>query len=443
MTAGDDDLAGGATAAVGELKRKRRPKARRAQWTVLFYLAGDNDLEGALLRDLCEMERVGSRRGAVEVLAQVDRARGHDVSAGDWTGTRRYHVTRSATPARIASTLLAELGPTNTGDPRVLNAFVVFGARRFPARATMLVLSNHGTGFWVPPEMLSAAGPRAAGPARGVRRGFFEPTRQWLLAPDPFRGIAYDDGSSDCLDNRELQGVLAHARRVLRRPVDVVGMDACLMTMLEVAYQLRAHARVLVGSEELEPNDGWPWAAILADLVARPAMTAREVGASVVRRYLESYEGTDYDVTQSAIDLGQLDEVVGAVDELARALLARRSSNFLEGALHRAWRRSVRFFEGAYVDLHDLAGNLRAASADQAVRGPCLAIQRALTRAGGPIIAAGHVGAGLAEARGLSIYFPPYRDPSVFYRELDFARDTRWGDFLDAYLGNGRAGRAR
>jgi hypothetical protein len=180
-------------------------------------------------------------------------------------------------------------------------------------------------------------------------------------------------------------------------------MDACLMTMLEVAYQLRAHARVLVGSEELEPNDGWPWAAILADLVARPAMTAREVGASVVRRYLESYEGTDHNVTQSAIDLGQLDEVVGAVDELARALLARRSSSFLEGALHRAWRRSLRFFEGAYVDLHNLADNLRAASTDQAVRGPCLAIQRALTAAGGPIIAAGHVGARLRAARGLSI----------------------------------------
>jgi hypothetical protein len=41
----------------------------------------------------------------------------------------------------------------------------------------------------------------------------------------------------------------------------------------------------------------------------------------------------------------------------------------------------------------------------------------------------------MAPARGLSIYFPPFRDPSVFYRELDFAQKTRWADLLDAYLG--------
>jgi hypothetical protein len=88
--------------------------------------------------------------------------------------------------------------------------------------------------------------------------------------------------------------------------------------MLDVAYQLRAHACVLVGSEELEPNDGWPWATILADLVTRPGMSTVELGAVVVRRYLEAYEGTGHEVTQSAIDLGKLGEVVGAVDELAR-----------------------------------------------------------------------------------------------------------------------------
>ena len=35
----------------------------------------------------------------------------------------------------------------------------------------------------------------------------------------------------------------------------------------------------------------------------------------------------------------------------------------------------------------------------------------------------------------LSIYFPPFRDPPAFYRELDFARRARWAEFLRAYLG--------
>ena len=37
-------------------------------------------------------------------------------------------------------------------------------------------------------------------------------------------------------------------------------------------------------------------------------------------------------------------------------------------------------------------------------------------------------------ARGLSIYFPPFRDPSAFYGELDFAWRTRWAAFLEEYL---------
>ena len=60
-----------------------------------------------------------------------------------------------------------------------------------------------------------------------------------------------------------------------------------------------------------------------------------------------------------------------------------------------------------------------------------------------PIIAQAHVGASMAPARGLSIYFPLFLDRSAFYRELDFARATRWADVLDAYLGTGRSGDAR
>jgi hypothetical protein len=283
--------------------------------------------------------------------------------------------------------------------------------------------------------MLSGQGLRPGRRGRGLRHAFFQPAREWLLAPAAIRGIAYDDGSGDCLDNRELKQVVAHAHRALGRPLDVVGMDACLMTMLEVAYQLRDHARILVGSEELEPGAGWPYAAILGDLVARPAMTPAELGAAVVRRYAEFYGPDGPDVTQSAIDLGKLDDLVGAVDRLACVLLAALPGSGLELALYRAWRHSLRFFDDLYVDLHHLAVNLAAATSRRDVRNAAIAVQRAIEAEGGPVVAERHGGRRMAPARGLSIYFPPFRDPSVFYRELDFAQGTRWADFLDAYLG--------
>jgi Clostripain family len=419
-------------------KAQVRAAATSAQWTVLAYLAGDNNLDGVLLDDLKEMEREGSRPGTVEILAQLDRAAGGDAAAGDWSGARRYYVTRSATAARIGSTLLADLGEANTGDPALLEDFLSFGTRRFPARATMLVLSNHGSCFYIPPEMLSGRD-RHRRAARRQRRGFFRTTRGRLLGARPPRGIAYDDGSGDCLDNRELKQVLAHAHRVLGRRVDLVGMDACLMTMLEVAYQLRDHARILVGSEELEPGAGWPYAAVFGDLVAGPTMGPPELGAAIVRRYAESYASSGADATQSAIDLSALDDLVGAVDALGRALLGGLPSETLEVEIYSAWRRTLRFFDGLYVDLHHFAVNLAAATTRPDVRGAALEVQRAMEAPAGPIIAERHRGARMAKARGLSIYFPSLHDPSVFYRELDFARRTRWAEFLEVYLGSERA----
>lgn len=420
-------------------------KPKPANWTVLAYLAGDNDLEGAAIDDINEMERVGSSPGAVEVLVQVDRAADYDQSNGDWRSTRRYHITKGANQRKITSTLLADLGETNTGDPKVLEEFLRFGVKAFPARASALILWNHGSGFYVPPEMLSRVGAPSRRELRAratprMRRSFFSSTRERLLRLDPQRrGIAYDDGSSDCLDNRELKRVLRTARRLLGRKVDLLGMDACLMTMLEVAYQIRDHAQVLVGSEELEPGDGWPYDLILQDLTVTPTMTPSELATAIVKRYIDSYQRTGQDVTQSAIDLTKLDDLVEAVDALAQLLLKRLPSRSLSTALYTAWRRTVRFFDNYYVDLHHFAGNLAAATDQRDLRQACRDVQAAIEGKGArsPLLAEGHAGARMRNVRGLSIYFPPFRDPSVFYRELDFARRTRWADFLEAYLGDG------
>src|SRR2546422_10704838 len=121
------------------------------------------------------------------------------------------------------------------------------------------------------------------------------------------------------------------------------------------------------------------------------------------------------------------------------ATLAALPSRAIDTALHAAWRRTLRFFDSMYVDLHHFAGNLAAATDVRAVKLACVDVRRAIEGKGarGPIIAEGHAGPRMQSARGLSIYFPPFRDPSAFYRELDFAGRTRWADFLDAYLRNG------
>jgi hypothetical protein len=166
-----------------------------------------------------------------------------------------------------------------------------------------------------------------------------------------------------------------------------------------------------------------------------------DLATAIVRRYAEYYAPERETATQSAIDLAKLGDLVGAVDALAKVLLGALPAASVGVALYSAWRRTLRFYDSLYADLHHFATNLGSACDRRDVRNACVEIRRAIEAPAGPVIAERHGGAHMARARGLSIYFPPFRDPSIFYRELEFARATRWADFLDAYLGKGRATR--
>ena len=68
-----------------------------AGWTFLVYLDGDNNLEREAIDDLLEMAAVGSDPN-LNIVVQFDRIAGYDRRYGDWTGTKRFHVTQGMTP---------------------------------------------------------------------------------------------------------------------------------------------------------------------------------------------------------------------------------------------------------------------------------------------------------------------------------------------------------
>ena len=417
----------------------------KAEWTVLGYLAGDNSLTGAAIDDINEMEIAGSTK-QVSIVVQVDRAADYNHNNDNWRGTRRYYVTKGADKKKITSKLLSDLGPTNTGDPRFIKDFLRETIKDYHGKRYFLILWNHGSGFYVPPEMLTGEGAPSSREismraAPKLRRSFFHSSREKILSlPPNTRGICYDDASNDCLDNQELQRILEYMQTLLGGvKVDVVGMDACLMTMIEVAYQIRNQANILVGSEESEPGEGWPYDLILADLTAKPTMGGSDLAKSVVKRYIESYDkGSPFnqDVTQAALDLNKLGDVTKAVDQLAGALMKKLPAPTTKGAILTAWQKSTRFYENYYVDLHDFADNLSKNANDATIVKACDTVKNAIIGKGftSPIIAEGHLGQSMSSVHGLSIYMPPFKNPSDYYRELDFAKDTRWADFLDAFL---------
>jgi hypothetical protein len=335
-----------------------------SDWTFMVYLDGDNNLESAGIDDFLEMASVGSTAD-VKILVLFDRVPGYNTEYGNWTDTRRGLVNAGDVPNASWGTSMGEL---NMGDPQTLINFVEWGMQNFPATRYAVVLWDHGSGW------------------------------HKALTEDSlvFKGVCWDQTSGDdYLRMKEVRTALQTIENDEEEP-ELVGFDACLMAMVEVAYEIRQHASVMVGSEEVEPGDGWPYNTILADLVGDPAMTASELGTTIVVRYFESY-GNNW--TQSAVNLALMDVLAAEIDSLAQTLRDDWNGDV------------VACINAAYQVMENI---------DLAV------------------IAERH-GASWPGSHGLAIYFPDNSgvfDPDYNGTTILFPGATRWEEFLQDYYLN-------
>lgn len=394
----------------------------KAEWTWLVYMAGDNNLEGAGRADLAEMKRVGSTP-QVNVIVQFDT---------ESNKTTRYRVEKNKLKT------LTQMPGVDCGDPKVLTGFIKWGMKTFPAKRYLLDVWNHGGGWENLPsdydyDSIRSAKPRAGSRLLRLKRALFRTTVKKIhRRPAQQRAIAIDCGSHDYLDNQELRKAVADALPAGGK-FDVFACDACLMNMMEIAYELKDCARLMVGSEETEPGEGWPYAAILKALVAKPAMAPEDVARLVVAEYGKYYKKTGDAVTQSALDLGRIAAAAGAVNQLADALLANVGAT--AGTVALARDRAQKFDSPEYIDLGDFAAQLaQRLPGDAAVQAAVRAV-RALLDTSSPnsfVIANATCGAKMARANGVSIYFPHAEDYAPDYADLMFSRDGRWAALLSA-----------
>jgi cysteine peptidase C11 family protein len=402
--------------------KKATTTPTKKPWTFMVYMAGDNNLDPDGVKDLKEMKRVGST-AALNVVAQFDRASGQ--------AAKRFYIRKGGT---VAADAVANLGKINTGDPKRLMDFIKWGVKEYPAERLALVLWNHGQG-WDDTDIYADERHRslrrlATGPIRHAL--FHAPVRRTLASAtrDPrARAILLDDSAKDFLDNLEMKKVMAATRKLLKRKVDVFGMDACLMSMAEVGYQVCESADFAVGSEQTEPADGWPYTVILGELAKKPGMTARDLSALIVEKYIASY--TSDAVTQSACDLSKAEALASAVAGLASALQA----NINDAATRQrilTVRTQVQSYEVTEnIDLVDFCTLLAQSGPAAPIGQRCQEVVQAVQSA--YVVAQGHKGAGMKNSHGVAIYFPT-QAVSPLYAGLDLSKKTGWGVFLQAYL---------
>jgi len=356
--------------------------AAPARWTVMVYISGDNNLEDYVVQDIeAELAPTGSSAN-VQIVALADRGPGYDTSYGDWQTTKLFHVTQGMTAA--PENAVADWGERNFGDPQTLIDFVTWTKSNYPADHYALYFWGHG----------------------------------WNWHPGY---VMQDDTDNDTLDMEEIQAALPSIGFI-----DAVAFDGCNMASIEVQLLWHGYATALAHSQEWVGGEGVQYDLVLAQLAANPNMTADQVA-------IATSQSATSDKTWSAVAVdSRFDALLTAVNDWSVALnnglgANRRKYDRAFGATRSFWQAPMD------KDLYDMAYELNRNVADANIKAKSQAVMNAVSAV---VLHERHVNA-YADAHGITVYHiskASQKDSNyTYYRTLDFALQTGWDEFLDAY----------
>lgn len=384
----------------GRLLQEIYDKAKVEKWTIMVFDNADNNLERAMITDLNEMEEIGSSKD-INVIVQFDRAEGVDDSNGNWTTTKRFYMTKDSDTEKINSRELADLGEVNMGDAKSLEDFLLFVYENYKAEHYMLILGDHGGGW---------------------------------------TGFSNDDADDpDGMKIHELVKALDNFKNKTNVRFDIIGFDACSMSMFEVWYKLAKYADIGIGSEELIPGYGWDYKSLLKFLAENPDTDAKTLAQSITSSYKDYYEGKKKFITLSAVDFNNIKNTTNLL--FNTAFIMNYSMGLLWKDIARAQGNSERFtsvdlaageYGNSYVDIYDFLDHLVPEMPEGQLRTELIATQNALKNS----IISNVKGVSHNLAEGLSIYFPSsFRAYDSNYEIYDAGDETRnlWIDMLYNY----------
>src|SRR5690349_7171473 len=118
--------------------------AKADTWTVLAYVAGDNNLERYAIDDIKEMAKVGTG-GNLKVAVQLDRSLKYSNASLDgvanFKGTKRLRVDKD----KVVE--LQDMGNPDGTQPSTIGDFIKWGIATFPSDHYAVILWDHGSGW--------------------------------------------------------------------------------------------------------------------------------------------------------------------------------------------------------------------------------------------------------------------------------------------------------
>ncbi len=398
-------------------------------WLVMLYAdAEDQLLEEDFVLGVNEAESVGSTEH-VRIVAQLDRCPWGYEEEGSTALTQRYLIEKDDDMQALAWEASGALGELDMGDPQTLYDFATWAISKYPSEHYVLMMADHGDGW--------CGGWSDDAPFEGG----------WLTLPE--------------LDTA-LEAVVADTRI---DAFELVALDACLMSEVEVLSALAPHARYAVGSEEVSTALGFSYASILGALTEDPSMSGRRLATVVVDSFIEDkmsaigdqvaarwtngdltaqelLEALLSDHTLAAIDLSKMPDVVAALNRLALALAPLDQPQV---ARARTYAQSYESLCGSdnpnrpeppsVVDLGSLVDMLLAITDDPEVAAAGAQVKQAVAEA---VVAERH-GTERPGSTGMAVYFPLSAEYEwVFWEAEDsyprsvarFAAASLWDDYL-------------
>lgn len=369
-------------------------------WSCFFYFTRNNltPVQADILQSL---DGLGST-DEVNLVAQFSLYDSYlkDKFPGE---TCRYYIEKKSSSKVPAPVIKEDLGQVDTGCPEILENFLLWSVKNFPAKHYMLVLNGHGEGFL---------------------------------------GAMDDDITGNFISNKELAEILRNIYERTGTKIDILAFNSCLMSQTEVAYELKNSTKIMIGSEENENGSAVPLMPIIKRLQKETAGRKIMSPENMAKTYIDECKKYPQNLpTQSALNLSGIEALKNSVDELAGILIDKNiPQNIIQNTIENTkyYDREKPFSD--YRDLYDFAEKLLKEPLITSIEVKNAA-RTVMDNINKLVISEYHDKEKSANSHGISIYMPidfPISAPeknedTKIYEETSFARYTLWDEMLKKY----------
>lgn len=319
----------------------------KKKWTIMVYLAGDNDLSETMAKRFIEMRHIKDKVSKINLLAYYDA--NNPTIKTRYENLTGHHKTGDDIAINTKLELTKLVAEENSSSPWAIKRFVKWCIEDQKAEAEnyALIIAGHGDGF--------------------QRTTFLR-----------------DESSMGSLTMKGLRQSLKEIQEEIWKDADkkfqILAFDSCVMNTFEVAYELKDRVETLIGSQGYMYESGWSYQHIIEELckldkkdkIEKEDITEILVSSAIKPNepYVE-LNARSLDVSVFNLENNKIEDAAKSIHNLGESLEAAlpkevKSENDLiykerlkKAILSSHWRCQTYLYEQS-IDIIDFCQNLMA-----------------------------------------------------------------------------------